>query len=368
MKKADELIPWKVTDISLRPYTEMWSMNPSIHFDGQLWRCVLRYTDYAMPGGITIRSDKAQPGETRTKNVMVVFDSGQWTASQIYKMREYDELPRIPCMSVGYEDIRLFRTDKGGLQGIAASLHLQRRAADLKGGVIKQPAEQVLLSFDKKYNIVDAKPIRGDGWSGTAQKNWAPFDHCAEPRFLHSIDKGTVFDGRGQLSTAAAFVRTSSRPRQLSNDLDDRSIRRAEKRALACEIDRAYEHNRRAKQPRRELGATLVRSAQEPTYEGLRGGTQLVRVGDDAWLGVGHAMKFVDGLKFYWHVWYVVDSRGKMRSASLPMKLAPNGIEFAAGLAIDGDRVVVSFGIDDMECRIGETSLSVVMGILRPLT
>lgn len=32
-------------------------------------------------------------------------------------------------------------------------------------------------------------------------------------------------------------------------------------------------------------------------------------------------------------------------------KLASSSIEFAAGLAIDGDRVVVSFGVDDMECR-----------------
>jgi hypothetical protein len=104
-----------------------------------------------------------------------------------------------------------------------------------------------------------------------------------------------------------------------------------------------------------------------PKYEGLRGGTQLVCVADDAWLGVGHEMKFVGGKKHYWHTWYLVDSLGKMTAASEPMKLAPNGIEFAAGMAIDGDRVVVSFGVDDMECRIGETSLSAVMEMLRPI-
>ena len=102
-----------------------------------------------------------------------------------------------------------------------------------------------------------------------------------------------------------------------------------------------------------------------PKYEGLRGGTQLVRVAEDAWLGVGHEMKFVNGKKYYWHVFYLVDSLGKMAAASEPMKLAPNGIEFAAGMAIDGDRVVVSFGVDDMDCRLGETSLSAVMEMLR---
>jgi hypothetical protein len=78
-------------------------------------------------------------------------------------------------------------------------------------------------------------------------------------------------------------------------------------------------------------------------------------------------MKFVSGKKYYWHIWYAVDSRGKMRSASEPMKLVPAGIEFAAGIAIDRDRVVVSFGVDDMECWVGETSLSAVMEKLRPI-
>ena len=104
------------------------------------------------------------------------------------------------------------------------------------------------------------------------------------------------------------------------------------------------------------------------TYEGLRGGSQLVRVAEDAWIGVGHEMKFLNSKKHYWHTFYLVDSRGKMTRVSEPMKLASNGIEFAAGMAIDGDRVVVSFGVDDMECRIGETKLSAVMEILRPIT
>ena len=104
------------------------------------------------------------------------------------------------------------------------------------------------------------------------------------------------------------------------------------------------------------------------TYEGLRGGSQLVRVATDAWLGIGHEMKFVSGRKFYWHSWYLVDSRGKMIAVSDPMKLASAGIEFAAGMAIDGERVVVSFGVDDMNCYLGETKLSAVLEQLRPIS
>lgn len=59
--------------------------------------------------------------------------------------------------------------------------HLRRdrdsRAVENMGMPQHQPPEQVLLSFDENYDIVEAQPIRGDGWSGTPQKNWVPFDH-----------------------------------------------------------------------------------------------------------------------------------------------------------------------------------------------
>lgn len=367
MKNAEDFIPWKVTDISLRPHEAMWSFNASMHYDGQIWRCVLRCSDYCMRGGVTIRSDNAQPGETQTKNVMVIFDSVSWRPLELYKIRERDGLPRVPCQSVGYEDIRIFRTDSGGLQGIAASLHLRRSDANTRGGVLKQPAEQVLLSFDDKYNIVEAQPIRGF-WSETAQKNWAPFDNCADPRFLYSIEDGKLFDAQGEMSLGT--VHPSVRPRKRLPEPDERSVRRAQKRAAESEAEREREERKRAKRDRKECNTKTLRSVRDPqqTYEGLRGGSQLVRVDDDSWLGIGHAMKFIDGLKFYFHVWYLVDSRGKIKAASQPMKLAPNnGIEFAAGMAIDGERVVVSFGVDDMNCFLGETRLSAVRGILRSI-
>jgi len=357
VKRADELIPWKVTDISLRPFKQMWSMNPSIHFDGKTWRCVLRCTDYAMPGGVTVRSDRARPGQSQTKNAMVIFDPASWKPIEIYKMRERDDLPRAAVGSIGFEDVRLFRTDREGLQGIAASLHLKRSHRG------KQLVEQVVLSLNDNYDIIKARPIRG-GWSNSPQKNWAPFDNCAEARFLYAIDKGTLFDARGALRGADTIVRPSTRGRQPyvpDDHVRERAVERAndseEARERAARKRRDSDHSHHA----------VVTEPQGSWYEGLRGGTQLVRAGQDAWLGIGHAMTFVDKLKYYWHVWYLVNARGALMSASYPMKLAPNGIEFAVGMAIDGDRVVVSFGVDDMESRIGETSLAAVLATLRSI-
>ncbi len=365
MKRADEIIPWKVTDISLRPYSDMWSMNPSIHFDGATWRCVLRCADYAMPGGVTIRSRKARGG-VRTKNAMVIFDPDRWKPIELYKMSEHDDLPRAASANVGYEDVRIFRTGWGGLQGIAASQHLER--------AVRSPnplPEQVLLSFDDEYDIVEARPIRGASFSSTPQKNWVPFDHCAEPRFLYSIDKGTMFDERGALRPKESVVRPSTRassPQRKRDWEENRSTRLARSRADESESDRRdREDVARGRLPSRSPSRQKTSVSPRAACEGLRGGTQLVRIDDDTWLGVGHGMRFVDNLKFYWHVWYTVDSRGQIKKASEPMKLAPNGIEFAAGIAVDGERVVVSFGVDDMECKLGETKLSAVLEMLRSI-
>jgi hypothetical protein len=413
MKFAKDILPWKVTSLDIRPFDGFWSFNNSVHYDGSLWRCVLRCCDYAMPNGKTIRGSKAGPGH-QTKNAMAILDPTTWQPIKVYKMRELDEYPRVPCANVGYEDMRIFRTDRGGLQGIAASLHLKREAKAAAGGAQHQPPEQVLLSFDAEYNIVKAKPIRGDWWSGTAQKNWVPFDDVAEPRFLYSIGKGTLFDDRGALNGSAAVVRPSTNARSfvvqsvpvepvpevpavVAEELP--SPPKEEKKPPKQHVDprtrlgggsgdvrvrgRRVSHDSITTRPTQSAAFLITRTgkvssetstrvlgtgrALPPRYEGLRGGTQLVRIGEDAWLGIGHEMQFVPSKKFYWHPWYVVDSRGKMTSASEPCKLASEGIEFAAGLAIDGDRVVVSFGVDDFACRLGVTSLSAVMGVLKPV-
>jgi hypothetical protein len=379
---------------------------PSLHFDGQTWRCVLRCSDYAMPDGVTIRSSKARPAGNQTKNAMAVFDPATWKPIKIYKMQELDGHPRVSCANVGYEDMRIFRTDRGGLQGIAASLHLDRGRQTNGAATQNQPPEQTLLSFDTEYNIVDACPIRGGAWSGVPQKNWVPFDHCTEPRFLYSIDRGSMFDDRGALQGEAAVVRASAAATPLvpqttsfrasftpSPEVDPapkkepphvHPDRRTQLRGTDNVQLRGAIRGRRvvadalSSRPSASrfvsgsgTGSARIVSAGRalpPKYAGLRGGTQLVRVGDDAWLGIGHEMQFLQRKKHYWHTWYLVNSRGKMLSTSPPMKLAPNGIEFAAGMAIDGDRVVVSFGVDDMECKIGETRLSAVLETLQPVS
>jgi hypothetical protein len=355
MKAAQDLLPWKVTDISLRPYSHFWSFNPSIHYDGATWRCVLRCADYCMEGGKTTRSKKARPGEALTKNAMVIFDASSWRPLEIYKIKERDGLRRAACSSVGYEDVRLFRTDAGGLQGIAASLHLWRDQSSRK-----PRAEQVLISFDENYDVVAAAPLRGS-WSTEPQKNWSPFDHSTEPRFLITIDEGRLLGPGGALGLDEARVLPGVVRSPYRNPPPEKQ-RRAQRRARKVVQEKEERRDSNSRGHRSFSSSDDLLTGATP----LRGGTQLVRLGPDAWLGIGHAMKFVGGSKCYHHVWYVVDDCGRRTMTSPPMKLAPDrGIEFAAGLAIDEARVVVSFGVDDAESKIAETSLSAVKALLQ---
>lgn len=337
---VEQLLPWKVTDLVAQPYRGMIGhFNPSIHFDGDVWRCVIRCADYAMPQGVTVRPDNARPNVVTSKNAIVILDPKTWRVVQTYLVRELDGLPRTEmCSNVGFEDMRIFITDKGGFQGIAASLHLARAATGTRGQV---PPEQVIVSFDDRYNIVAADPIRGN-WSNGPQKNWIPFDGATEPRFLYSIERGIVFDDQGPLTDMAKGLSPLKDPRPENRGGTEVKMMRAP-------------------------AVVSAGRAQLAGYSGIRGGSQLVHVGEDEWLGVGHEMRYLQGKKFYWHTFFKVDGSGQLLARSQPMKIAKNGIEFAAGMAIDGDRVVISFGVDDAECKIGETSLEALRAELVPV-
>lgn len=333
-----DLFPWQVVEFPHRPFQGFWSMNPSIHVEPDgTWICNLRCVDYSMFDGKVTLSARAKPSVRQTINAIVTLDPKTWKPIKTYPVHESDDLPRaVHCANTGYEDIRLFRTAAGGLQGIGASLHLER-ARQVVGG--SNPPEQVLLSLDANYDIIAARPIRGS-WSSTPQKNWMPFDGADEPRFLFSIDRGTVFDVEGPLNPQPSTAPIISRPRNLGT---------TEVRVF--------------KSPR-PVSAGRV---SPPSYGGIRGGTQLIPVADGLWLGAGHEMRHTHGRKFYWHTFFTVGDDGQLVAKSRPVKIATENIEFAAGMAREGDRLVVSYGVEDGMCRLAETSLDAVLASLQPL-
>ncbi len=336
MKYVRDIIPWDVVNISLRPFKGFFSFNPSIHFDGETWRCVMRNCDYNAKGG----AYNVKNGRIITRNAMVIFDPETWKPVSSVEMHEIDKLQRFPSSHYGYEDMRLFRVGSK-LMGIATTAQLRTEA--------KQ--ESIICHLDEDYNIWKVEPIRG-GWSTIAQKNWTPYDGTSLPTFLYSID--------GELILKSGDLENQSEDYVRDIIVESTPIWKAEPLVMP-----------RGGTETRMLGRQNVISNRgfDWTPNGLRGGTQLVKVGpkhNDEWLAMGHEMKMVHGSKNYWHTWFSVDSKGKRIAKSEPFKLTDVGIEFAAGIGIDGDKVVVSYGTEDMDSWLGFSKLSAVMETLIP--
>lgn len=97
----------------------------------------------------------------------------------------------------------------------------------------------------------------------------------------------------------------------------------------------------------------------------FRGGSQLVEVEENKWLGVIHEVAIVGGHRVYEHRFVVVNGEGLLLNVSpLFVFKTKHSIEFCAGLARKGDKVVLSFGeMDETACLV-ECNLSAVLGLL----
>ena len=351
------LASWSKKCVSVTPFgAGWWSFNPCVHHDPVTdhWRVVFRIANYSLPDGIPQLSPNARRGRAQTRNVIGDLDPERLTITRLREVAELDDRPRAPsCTSLGYEDVRLFRTERDGLVAIATALQLN----------LEHPSrpEIALLRFSDDLDIIDARSLRGP-WSGIPQKNWVPFDGADEVLLLYSIERGVLIDGACRISGptlwgergAAAIVEPSTRhptvpPRQVGS------------RRSGVEV--------RLTSPTRTIGAPTPTTPRPGSSE-LRGGSQLIEVQPGRWIGIAHEMRLrqPDRTKLYWHTLYAVDTQGRLTERSDPFKLDPDrGIEFAAGIAIDKrGGVAISYGTDDHDSWIGVTDLDSIERALRP--
>lgn len=345
---------WAAKRISVSPFGRgWWSFNPCVHHDPNTdaWRCVLRIANYSLPRGVPQLSPDARRGRAMTRNVIGTLDPETLEISDLREMRELDRRPRAPtCVSLGYEDVRLFRAG-GRLRAVATALQLN----------LEHPSrpEIVLLDLSEDCDVVDAMPLRGH-WSDRPQKNWAPFDGADEVLLLHSIERGVVMSDRGIL-----HARPAREP-----DADPGKILPAILPPSKSGVEVRMMGTGRLGRPPRPPRPTAPGRAAPGSTE-LRGGSQLVEIERGRWIGVAHETRLThsDHRKLYWHTLYTVNSRGEMLERSAPFKLSPpHGIEFAAGLAVDGrGGVAISYGTDDHDAWIGVTTLGAMKAALGPV-
>lgn len=99
----------------------------------------------------------------------------------------------------------------------------------------------------------------------------------------------------------------------------------------------------------------------------FRGGSQLVPVGDGRWLAVIHEVAAPAGRRVYEHRFVMFNEPEGWRITHVSQPFAfrePRTIEFCAGLALVGTRLVASFGVNDAEAWLAWMPVGQVLGVM----
>ncbi len=111
----------------------------------------------------------------------------------------------------------------------------------------------------------------------------------------------------------------------------------------------------------------VVRQRAPALARRLRGGGQVLPVAE-GWLAIAHDATIVDGgARVYTHRWVWFDVDWRLSRISPGFLLRERGIEFAAGLAREGDDLLLTFGVQDREAWFGRVALAEVMSMLEPV-
>jgi hypothetical protein len=169
------------------PEKDLVATNPSVHFDGKTWWCMIRCINY--------RLGKPLPRVTITKNAIVELDPNTWDVTSSHMVADLSQREAPKYKIHGYEDARLFTWD--GRRWASAT------CCDL---TVRGMRELVLLELSDDHDIVRMFPMRGR-WSGHFQKNWSPIEDCGPLSFGYAIERGITIavDVTGAALTTAVY-------------------------------------------------------------------------------------------------------------------------------------------------------------------
>jgi FkbM family methyltransferase len=306
---ASELFGATAQAIDFSPEPGWNASNPSIYFDGEQARCIVRTVNYKLINGSYttppedwVRDEGPYKGYQiiRTRNFLLDLDADLKTTRVVEIMdKTGDERTGYPVH--GFEDARLFAW-KGGWWATATVCDFTEDGR----------REIALLQLDDDGGVVRAEALRGP-WSVHAQKNWMPIVDAASDRvkFIYAtslngdVGSTTIFD----LVVADCG---DARPRY----------------SIQPPADAVYGHGR------------------------LRGGSQAVRV-DEGWLFVVHDVAFPGSGRMYLHRFVLIDDKLELVSMTDPFYFEKLGIEFCAGLALVDGKLVASYAVNDGSARLG---------------
>lgn len=276
-------VDWTALDVTLPE--PFVAMNPSVAAggDGAL-HAVLRGVNYRIAeGGAYLMQPEGSP--VRTQNWLAALDAALQPA-QLQPMQ--DATGRVTIAGariIGFEDCRLFRWRDGWWA-----------SATVRDEDASEHAAMRLLQLDDSGAIRHRWQLHGYG-TQEHEKNWMPCVRGDELLFVYGCDPVTVlrvasFDGE------------------------------------VAQVD------------------VMCRQPPALALEHLRGGSQLIPF-DDGWLAVTHEVIYLGSTRQYLHRFVEFAADFQVRRLSMPFFLRREGIEFVAGLARDGDSLLLSFGVHD---------------------
>lgn len=309
VQSARDLFGAEARAIEFSPEAGWNASNPSIYADGDRVRCVVRTVNYKIVNGSYVT-----PPEDIEK------ESGTYKGWQLIRTRNF-------LLDLDPGDLKTLRSveliDKTGEKCTSYPVHgfEDARLFAWKGAWWATATvcdftedgrrEIALLQIDEDGSVVKAEPLRGP-WSEHAQKNWMPLIDGDKAKFIYA---------------------TAMRPPTLF-ELDDAHAIKAPEGAL-------FGHGR------------------------LRGGSQAVRV-EGGWLFVVHDVAFPSANdRKYLHRFVFFDDQLQLVSMTDLFYFEHFGIEFCAGLAKIGGKLVASYAVNDGSARFGVFDEEIVRRKLR---
>jgi hypothetical protein len=300
----------------------------SIHYAGRKWRLLIRTVNYKIVNGGAYYAASGKPltvedpiisinwmydlDDTLTVTAMTeVVD--RTNAAKLKGPRLFEAGNARWWSDIrGYEDGRLFAYD--------GKLYASVTVCDLDLGPSYAglpPPKMALLELAADYAITKVTPLLGP-WNKYVQKNWMPIDKSSGSclRWMYSCEPLLMLD----------YSLTDERFQPLAGGSDFAAI------------------------------------------GDMRGGSQLICIEHDSYgpgmLCVTHEVPS-GGQRSYLHRCVFTTMEGVVVARTEPFYFAKHGIEFCAGLAYDGARLVASFGSDDATVNLGVFSLARVFQLLQ---
>lgn len=308
-KSAREMFPgFKEIELKL-PLEYPWvGVNPSIFLYNDQKICIIRGVNFEPAGdGYRVRDSD---GIVRTQNWWTELDDNYniISAKEIHNLTNmlYSKYP-----VQGFEDMRLFRWKDRYWATCTVCNAFDRGSSHSTG----QRCEIGFLSLTDEHDISSCQLLRGS-WSQWHQKNWRPLVRGDRLSWIYSSSPLFIVD---------------------------------------------YDDNKN------EVVSELPPPPPPPL---LRGSTRAIQLPDGRFIWMDHEVSFDDRYsgRLYQERFILADKNlTYIIGMSEPFHFHNEpGIEFCAGLALDGDVLVASYGMRDIKAMLGFIPLEVVLNNIIP--